>query len=277
MKQTYIWHVSRGSKFPLRLNDSGPLQPVLKTCSLEELEGLAPSADVLHVFLIQLDGAEMAPFKQEIKKAHRLDDFPKLIIVPDNLYEQARNDFALVSRTYVIDDSTRTHHLHLLVELVVHQEYYRQLLYDISGELRRHSELFENMQALTSRELKNITEESKAYQGLQEFEENCRKFEVSTREAMSLVNELKDEEMHSIKEEMSATERLSEYRVQELRAAHETIEATRAALEFSREENLRRDELLEAMDRLRSFTEKEMIELFEENKELRKKLGLSGR
>ena len=76
---------------------------------------------------------------------------------------------------------------------------------------------------------------------------------------------------------LQAMERLSEFRDKELKDARETLDAAQRALDLSRTENMEREKIIDALQRLNIYTDQEVVELFRENEELRKKLGMPPR
>ena len=277
MYTTSIWHVAEDRTFPLEVHSKGNFQFTVHEIRPTDLANLQPEKGTYHVFLIEGAPGTAGALKNTLAKARHLNDFPKLVVVPSKEYQDLAADFQLVPRAYLLDDSIRTRNLLLILELLLQQEYYRQVVYGLSGDMRKSTDIFENMIALARKELTDARAETDAYRSLMDYEEARRQFGLALDGALQEVNSLRDRELLGLKEQLAATERLSEFRDRELRQARDTIDAAEAALEFSRTEQMRRENILLAMDRLRSYTETELLELFQENQELRKRLGMAPR
>ena len=55
------------------------------------------------------------------------------------------------------------------------------------------------------------------------------------------------------------------------------MHATESVLDLSHRENMEREKIIQALERLRMLTDKELIDLFEENQTLRSRLGMEPR
>ncbi len=274
MHRTKLWHASSGRKFPLNPRQQGLFQLEVAEIDLKQLAALEPEKGMDHVFLIQMEKDDFAGLKEDLQSARLLTDYPKLFLVPEAEYKDALKEYSLIPRAYLIDDSVRPRNMMLLLEFVLQQEYYRQVVYRLSGELRQQSDLFENMFELARAELQASREENEAFRHLSDYAESRRRFQNQVTEAMETVVELKDQELLTLKEQLEATEHLSEYRSKELKHAQQTIQAAEAALDLSRKENLRRDQIIDAMERVRTLSESELLELIQENNDLRQKMGM---
>ena len=164
-----------------------------------------------------------------------------------------------------------------MLEQVLQQEYYRQVVYRVSQESRQRLGAFESLLELARKEIKTFREESAAFQALLTYEGNLRQFDQSMRVAMEETMQMKSNELLGMKSQLEATERLSDYRSLELREARATLSAAEAALDMSRQENIERERIILAMDQLRSYTDKELMDLFQENQTLRARLGMEPR
>lgn len=277
MYRTSIWHVAENRTFPLEVHPKGNFQFTVHEIQAAALADLSPEPGSYHMFLIEAVPGSGSSIKSTLVKARQLNDFPKLVIVPSTEYQGLAADFQLVPRAYLLDDSIRTRNLLLILELLLQQEYYRQVVYGLSGDMRKSTDIFENMISLSRQELTDSRAETDAYRSLLEYEQSRRKFGQALEGALEEVSGLRDSELLGLKQQLAATERLSEFRDRELREAHDTIQAAEAALEFSRTEQARREDILVAMDRLRSYTETELLDLFQENQDLRRRLGMPPR
>lgn len=273
MKSQKIWHVSEGRRFPLDFRKQDSISFELVEIAPSALSTVQPEPEFLHVFLIQGERGGLAAMRNLIESTPHLRDFPRILILSQTDYQDYRPDRHSMN-LLVLDDSVRPGHLKLILELVLRIEYYRQVVFRLSEDVREQSRLFDKMLNLTRTELKTAQESSKAYEALLEFERSQKRFEHSVMEAMEKTMHLKDHEMLELKTTLAAYERLSQFRDQELYQMKEQVSATETALEFSRKEGIEREKVILAMERLRNYTDKELIDLFNENQRLREQLGL---
>lgn len=272
-----IWHASGGRKFPLELTSAGNFSLGVQEIFVKDLTKVSPDPDHFHIFVIQGDLGSREVLKQSIIDAKSLFDFPKIVILPEADYNWFTDQPPIPPRTFVFDDSLRSNNMKMIVESVLQLEYYRRIIHRLSNEYKKQNSAFDHLIDLSRNEARTLKEESKAYQHLLDFEQSRKKFGADLEKAMLDLMGLRDREMLSLKAQLDATEKLSVYRDRELKEAYAQTLATEQALNLSHRENLEREKIITAMDRLRSFTEKELLSLYNENLELRKKLGLPPR
>lgn len=277
MQLSRIWHVSDGRKFPLTLTETGQFRCEGVEVKLEDLSSVQPASDLFHIFFIQTEKGHLESLKKNLKTARNLDDIPTIILLPEEDYRQGLAQLALLSRTYILDDSIRPQNLKTILELTLQLEYYRNLVYRLSRDSRQSNSIFENLLALARRELETSKGESAAYKSLLEYENMHKKFHSSFEKAIEETLRMKDTEMLTLQAQINAMEKLGEFREKEITDARKTFQAAEAVLEYSRKENMEKDRILNAMDRLRSYTDRELLDLYQENQELRKKLGMPSR
>ena len=270
MQVSKIFHISEGREFPLIFNSSGPFRRA-------ELPGIRPAKDVFHAFLLQCEAGHTEQIQESLKANRHLDDYPKIIVLPNEDYRAHQQEISLIPRALVLDDEIRPHYLRIVLEQVLQQEYYRQLVYRLSHETRQRAGAFENLLELARSELQSSKEENQAYKSLVEYEADVRRFDQNVQNGIEEAHALKGQELVTLKTQLEAMEKLSDFRDQELKRAHAALNATEKVLDMSRKENIERDRIIAALDHLRIFTDKELHELVEENAELRKKLGLPAR
>lgn len=277
MQHCTIFHVSTGRKFPLDLRETGHFKVSVEEVELSKLGDVHPPVGDFAVFFVQGEHDQGSNVWKILKTHRSLADFPKLVLLPESDCRALQKDFNLVPHSYLIDDTIAPRHLKTVFELVFQQEYYRQVVYNMAREMRQKGSAFENLLDLARKELQVSRDASGAYASLLEYEASMRKFEEQIQRAKDMAIQLKEQEMLLLKEQLQATERLSEYRDKELDVARSSFTAAEAALDLSRIENMERERIITAMDRLRSFTDKELLDLFQENQELRRKLGMPPR
>ncbi len=277
MQSCKIWHASDGRKFPLDIRDTGQFHLSVEEISIEELAKVEPDASILHTFFIQLEAGKIARVAELLKAARYLQDYPKIIAVPADEYRQALQELSLLSRVIVLDDSIRPLHLKLFLSQVWQLEYYRRVVYNLSHDMRKQKEVYDNLIELARRELQVSRDENNAFEKLQEYDRHHKAFDEGLKRAMTSVDEMKDHEILELKTQLAAMETLSEYRDEEYNLARETLKATENVLTLSERENIERDKIINALDRLRNLTEQELLDLIHENNELRARLGLPDR
>lgn len=278
MQTSRIYHISEGRQFPLLFSEKGPFRMEVVEARPENLGGIRPGPEFpFHVFLIQGESGKCQQLIEKLREARHLDDYPKVIVLPELEYARRIKEVALIPRAVVLDDQVRPRHLKTMLEQVLQQEYYRQVVYRVSQESRQRLGAFESLLELARKEIKTFREESAAFQALLTYEGNLRQFDQSMRVAMEETMQMKSNELLGMKSQLEATERLSDYRSLELREARATLSAAEAALDMSRQENIERERIILAMDQLRSYTDKELMDLFQENQTLRARLGMEPR
>ena len=277
MQSCKIWHSSDGRKFPLETREKGQFQVTVQEISIEDLATVEPDPGTLHTFFIQLETDRLDDLIEILKNARYLQDYPKIIILGNDQYRAASSRLSLLPRVLILDDSLRPQHLKLFLEQVWQLEYYRMLVYNLSHDMRQQKEVYDSLINLARSELQSSRDENEAFEQLQEYERQHREFDVNLSNAREQVESLKNSEILDLKDQLAAMERLSEYRDFEYDRTRAALNATEKVLDLSQQENIERDKIINAMDRLRALTDQELIELLNENKELRGKLGLPER
>lgn len=277
METARIYHLSEGRSFPLEPGARGAFQLEAAHLQLADLPGLSISPSELSLLLIELSGAAALECLETLKKRRDLDDLPKLLLTGSEAYRDVQSRAALAPRTYLLDDSIRPDHLRILLDLMLQLEHYRRSVNRLVHDSRAQGRAFETVMDLARAEMQSAREESGALRALVEYEATQRRFEDSLQQALDRANSLRERELVALKRQLEAAERLSEYRDRELKEVRAVANAQEAVLEFSRQEGIERERILTALDRLRSLTDRELMDLFEENQQLRRRLGLPTR
>ena len=238
---------------PLLFDSRGSLKIDVLETGLDQLRDLASEPDTRRLFLVQAGKEALDGILKSLKGSSGLMKHSFIFILPEKDFRAMRSKLSLLGRAFVIADSIRPEHLRLMVELLLEREHYHRLLRELSSDARKQSRAFEQVLELARRELSDARQESEALKALLEYEGDIRK----AQQEIDL-----------------ALERAAEYRDQELKETKEMAKATEKALEFSLRENMDREQMLVAMERLRGLSDQELLELYKENQELRKKLGL---
>lgn len=278
MQTARIFHISQGRQFPLLFTEQGPFRMEVIEARLQDLGNIQASGESpFHVCLIQGETGECRELVERLREARQLDDLPKVIVLPEAEYAPLVQEASLIPRVVVLDDQIRPRHLMTMLEQLLQQEYYRHVVYRVGSESRERVSAFESLLEMARKEVQSFREESAAFQALLEYEGKLRHFDAGLREAMEQTMQMKSAELLAMKSQLEATERLSDYRSLELQEARATLTAAEAALDMSRKENIERERIILAMDQLRNYTDRELMDLFQENQELRAKLGMPPR
>lgn len=277
MEVIKIWYAAGSGGFPLDLSSSSRFKLEIEQLSLDELSQVKPNLNQSNVFIIRLQEGETSKGIELIKSAFELMQFARILVVPEKDYQVISERLSGIIRLWIIDDTIRSSQLQVMIESILQSEYYRNVVQSISTELRAQSSVLDGFLTLTRKELENSKAETEAYQNLLNFESSYRKFEEKIESAMERALDLKDEEMLQLKSQVRALERLSDFRDKELKATKATLDAQQAALDLSRKENMEREKIIDALQKLNIYTDTEVMELFQENNQLRNKLGMPPR
>ncbi|MCB1138334.1 MAG: hypothetical protein KDK23_06230 [Leptospiraceae bacterium] len=272
-----IWHISSGRRFPFDFQSVGRFQVELEELPPDEMPTINPDPQLIHLFCIQGENGQADYIRDLLEKSSDLIPYLRVLIVPENEYQEHLQGLRGNLRIALIDDSIRSDNLRLLLETLINNEYYRAIIQTFARDLRGQSRAFDGFRELARKELAQSKEESAAFQRLLDYESSYRDFEGKVEKAMQEALALKDREVVELTSRMQAMERLSEFRDKELKDARETLDAAQKALDLSRTENMEREKIIDALQRLNIYTDQEVVELFRENEELRKKLGMPPR
>jgi len=271
-----IWHISKNRNFPLNLSDefSGL---VVRECNFEEAKTLQPDDSGIHLFFFQVEAADLDTQCRILDELPTLLPFFRVVLVPEADYRRADQLLRVRKRLYLLDDGIKSGVLQMFLSTLLQMERYRHIIQDFSTQLRAHREFFDSFSNLIQKEMSQMKGESVAYQHLLEFEQRYRVFEEQVNSAINEAFRLKEHEMLRVQDAFMAMEKLQDFRDSELQLARDTLRAAEIALNLSREENLERDKIIEALQHLNIYTDSEVVELYRENQDLRKKLGMPAR
>ncbi len=277
-----VWHLSQNLKFPLRIkvdtSSEKNLQLEIIEKDFQDIKDISFDDDNINIIVFHLlDEESKEQVTKSINQLPVLVPHIKIIICPEKLVEELNSKIEIKRRLYLLDEQTKTTTLKMFLEFVIKSERYRKIIQDFSNQVRKYRDFLEGYIQLIRTELLDTKNESKAFQHLLEFEQEYRAFEEKVNRALEEALSLKEKEMMELQTTLKALEKLGEFRDQELDEARKTLEAAQLALEISRKESIERERIIEALEQLNIYTDTEVMELYKENQELRKKLGLPPR
>lgn len=161
-----------------------------------------------------------------------------------------------------------------LIDKTIQAELYKRISLEVSTSCLANIGFFDSLFELARQENKDREDTLKAYEKILEYEMEIKKSQDKLNEAIERVNELRDKELLELHERIKAQEKLDILREEELKTALKIREATEKVLEYTALEEKSMDKIIRAQDRLFRYTEKEIKALMEENRELKKRLGI---
>ncbi|MCB1173685.1 MAG: hypothetical protein KDK39_08975 [Leptospiraceae bacterium] len=269
-----LYHVSPGKQHPLLFHAGGPLQIEVRELDTGELGTLAPDPNQLHFFLIHVSSTQLAEETLSLLKANpQIHIWPALLLMSAADYARLKARANLIPSTVAVADDIQLEPLRILVEQMLYQLHYHQLLHELSLEMRKRSTVFDRVLEMAHQELKDARAESAALKALLDFDGDMKRTADSLQAAMQEAWNWKDHEAITLREQLQMVEKLNVFREKELAQAHQTIQATEKALEMSLQENLDREKVIVAMNRLRSLSDHELMDLYNENQQLKDQLA----
>lgn len=249
----------------------------IRECSFEDAKTLQPDDTGIHLVFVQVEAGDLEAQCRTLDELPRLLPYYRVVLVPEAEYHRADQLLRVRKRLYLLDDGIKSGVLQMFLTVLLQLERYRSIIQDFSTQVRAHREFFDSFSNLIQKEMSEVKGESIAFQRLLEFEQRYRVFEEEVNRAINEAFRLKEHEMLHMQDALTAMEKLQVFRDSELQQARDTLRAAEIALNLSREENLERDKIIEALQRLNIYTDSEVVELYRENQELRKKLGMPPR
>lgn len=271
MTHTKIWHVTSGKEFPLQLWKNPQVQIELINIPITGWEQIDFKREEINIVFIQVSKEEWENFHK--KMILGLDTHPQvqiLIFYPteEGIFSNLKGNFLLLE--YPIHKME----LKWLIDKSIQAELYKRISLEVSTSCLANIGFFDGLFELARQENKDKTETLKAYEKILEYELEIKKSQDKLNQAIERVNELRDKELLELHERIKAQEKLDILREEELKNALKIKEATEKVLEYTAIEEKSMDKIIRAQDRLFRYTEQEIKALMEENKELKKRLGI---
>lgn len=271
MTRSKIWHITSGIEFPLQLWRNPQANIELINISLENWDSIEFQREEINIVFVQVSKFEWEEFHQKI--ISKFDTHPQvqlLIFCPteDGITSSNKGNFLLLE--YPL------HKLELkwLIDKSIQAELYKRISLEISNSCLSNVGFFEGLFELARKENKDRADTLQAYEKFLEYEEEIKKFQDKLYRAIERVNELREKELLELHERIKAQEKLDQLRERELKNALELKEATEKVLEYTMLEERGMDKIIRAQDKLFRYTEQEIKALIEENKELKRRLGI---
>lgn len=276
MKKSVIWNISSKDKFPLEIWKHPKLTIELKHLSLSEATDLVVSDQEINIFYLRVTAKEWKDLREKFLKNFELHPFISIIILstPDDP-EVFNQELVSKSKFLVLENPIHLRELRIILDRIIQVEFYKNAAMEIGNGCLANVGFFEGVFSLAHKEYESKEQETEALLSILEYEEKVKINQDEINLALKKVDELKNLELIELHERIRAGELLDALREKELKSAIEEKKATERALEYSRVEEINQDKIIQAQDRLFSYTEKEILELLEENKKLKKQLGLS--
>jgi len=272
MTKTIIWHVTSGKEFPLQLWKNPKVTIELQNVPLQDWESMSFQREDINLVFLHLTSTEWIEYKDKMLRG--LETHPQvqaLFVCPageEDLPFEAKGNYLIIQ--YPV------HKLELkwIIDKSIQAELYKRISLEISTSCLSNIGFFDGLFELARKENEQRDETIKAFEKILEYEVEIKKSQDSLNKAIESVNQLRDKELLELHERIKANEKLEELRREELKTALEMKEATERALEYSRIEEKGMDKIIKAQERLFKYTEQEIKTLLEENRELKKRLGI---
>jgi hypothetical protein len=276
LKKSVIWNISSQDKFPLEMWKHPKLTIELKHLSLSESTNLVVSDQEINIFYLRVSSKEWKDIKEKFLKNFELHPFISIIIIstPDEP-DAISKELLSKSKFLVLENPIHLRELRIILDRIIQVEFYKNAAMEIGNGCLANVGFFEGVFSLAHKEYESKEHEAEALRCILDYEEKVKINQDEINIAMEKVNELKNLELIELHDRIRAGELLDQMRENELKSVIEEKKATERALEYSRIEEINQDKIIQAQDRLFSYTEKEILELLEENKKLKKQLGLS--
>jgi hypothetical protein len=271
MTKTIIWHITSGKEFPIQLWKNPKVTIELHNVPLDEWEKINLSRDEINIIFLHLTPTEWQSNQRLMIRG--LETHPQvqaIFVCPAEagLPEEPNRSFLVLE--------TPLHKLELkwLIDKAIQAELYKRISLDISTSCLSNIGFFEGLFELARKENQDRSEAVRAFEKILSYEQEIKKSQDRLNHAIDSVNELRDKELLELHERIKATEKLEDFRREELKTALEIKQATEQVLEYSMIEERGMDRIIKAQDKLFEYTEQEIKDLLEENRELKKRLGI---
>lgn len=272
-KNAIIWHLTSGKEFPIQIWKHPRVNIELSKVSLDGLGAIDLMKADIHIFFLSVSLQEWNQIREFIRK-FELHPYVSLIMVYSDDAEKINGVVPESGKIEVLEHPVHPRNLRLILDRTIQSEFYKLAANEIGNSCLTNIGFFEGVFELAQKEYKDATKANEALQAILEFESKVKKNNEEINKALERVNELKNKELLALHERLKVSEILDSMKTQELKDALDFKKATEQALNYSHIEEIQLDKILEAQDRLFAYTEKEIKDLIEENRSLKKRLGI---
>ncbi|GBF38405.1 hypothetical protein [Leptospira johnsonii] len=274
MKTANIWHITSGAEFPVHIWKHPRINIELRKVQLKDYRSIELDAQDINVFYVNTNLKEWSEIKDDFLKRFELHPFVALTIIASPEAEEIYNKLSPKGKTEVLENPVQPRSLRIILDRVIQTEFFKMVANEIGNSCLANVGFFEGVFELANKEYKDAHKANAALHAILEFEAKIKKNNEDINKAIERVNELKNQELLTLHERLKVSEIIDNLKTMELKHALELKKATERALEYSSIEEIEMKNILEAHTKLFEYTEQEIKELVEENKRLRKELGL---
>lgn len=275
LKTSVIWNLSADQSFPIELWKHPKIKIQVNQVPLKDIKQVQVHPNDINIFFLQLTKEDWKAYESLIRTNIESSPFVSLVLItsPDGekeIFEAVKN----TSKFLVLEAPLRLRELRLILDRAIQTEFYKAAALDIGNSCLENVGFFEGVFSLAHQEYEDSKRENEALKSILKYEEQVKKSQAGINVALEKVTDLKNQELIELHERVKAIQQLDDLRERELKQALETQKATEEVLNYSRIEEMNLDKILRAQDRLFAYTEQEIRELIEENRALKKKLGM---
>lgn len=275
MKHSIIWHISSGRNFPLQLWKHPKVEISIKNVRLNDFKSIRLDKNEINIIYLEAKTDEWASIKDDFINTFYLHPFLQLTLITSTDKEILELDHTKKNINFeVIHSPVRENELRLIIDRSIQAEFYKQTAIEIGDSCLGNMGFFEGLFELAKKETKDSQNTISAFESLLEYQKKVKFFQDELETAMEKVSDLKSQEMVELHERLRANEKLDRLREEELKLALETKEATEKALQYSRIEEINMDKIIKAQQKIFKLTDTEIRDLYYENIELKKRLGI---
>ncbi|MEI1278871.1 hypothetical protein V6Z05_11125 [Leptospira venezuelensis] len=274
MKTANIWHITSGAEFPVHIWKHPRINIELRKVQLKDYRSIELDAQDINVFYVNTNLKEWSEIKEDFLKRFELHPFVALTIIASPEAEEIYNKLSPKGKTEVLENPVQPRSLRIILDRVIQTEFFKMVANEIGNSCLANVGFFEGVFELANKEYKDTHKANAALHAILEFEAKIKKNNEDINKAIERVNELKNQELLTLHERLKVSEIIDNLKTMELKHALELKKATERALEYSSIEEIEMKNILEAHTKLFEYTEQEIKDLVEENKRLRKELGL---
>ncbi|TGK42397.1 hypothetical protein [Leptospira andrefontaineae] len=274
MKTANIWHITSGAEFPVHIWKHPRINIELRKVQLKDYRSIELDAQDINVFYVNTNLKEWSEIKDDFLKRFELHPFVALTIISSPEAEEIYNKLSPKGKTEVLEYPVQPRSLRIILDRVIQTEFFKMVANEIGNSCLANVGFFEGVFELANKEYKDTHKANAALHAILEFEAKIKKNNEDINKAIERVNELKNQELLTLHERLKVSEIIDNLKTMELKHALELKKATERALEYSSIEEIEMKNILEAHTKLFEYTEQEIKDLVEENKRLRKELGL---